>query len=155
MKKYTALPIEKRCTRCNLTKINTEFSIFRNFTLYSHCKSCRILDSREWRRDNRERAAELRKNWRLKNPDVQRHRDYMRYYGITLDEYNFLYKQQNGKCAICKNPEISVRKQLSVDHDHNSKKVRGLLCSNCNHGIGCLKDDINILRRAILYLETV
>jgi hypothetical protein len=72
--------------------------------------------------------------------------------------------KQNGVCAICRKPETTYRKshikgsdpvlrRLSVDHCHTTKKVRGLLCGNCNHSIGKMKDDPALLRAAADYLE--
>ena len=82
----------------------------------------------------------------------------MYHYGITLDEFRSLLLKQNGLCAICEKPETvkhksGVLKQLSIDHDHLTKKIRGLLCYNCNRGIGHLQDNPGILSRAALYLE--
>lgn len=71
-------------------------------------------------------------------------------YSITVDEYDALHAAQQGICAICK----SETDKLVVDHDHNTGKVRGLLCNTCNLGIGGLKDSPTILLSAIDYLET-
>lgn len=79
-------------------------------------------------------------------------------YGLTVDQYNKMLADQNEVCAICKNPETyrdkwdSGIKNLRVDHDHQTGKVRGLLCSNCNTGIGKFREDIAMLRRAVEYL---
>jgi hypothetical protein len=73
-------------------------------------------------------------------------------YGITLDQYNGLLAQQNGVCKICHEPPKKGR-QLSVDHCHNSNKIRGLLCSTCNSGLGHFKDDPELLKAAIEYLQ--
>lgn len=73
-------------------------------------------------------------------------------YGMTLEEYEELLKQQNDVCAICKNP-CSRSKTLSVDHCHKTDKNRGLLCNSCNNGLGFFKDTLEYLREAIKYLE--
>lgn len=92
---------------------------------------------------------------------VSRRRKYHlgRKYGLPIDQYNSLMELQNGCCAICKNPETKFNKRtngfmsLCVDHCHITGKVRGLLCHNCNAGIGNLKDDIDRLYKAIDYLK--
>ncbi len=78
---------------------------------------------------------------------------------ITIAEYKNLFELQKGVCAICGN--IETRKTIkgntckfTVDHNHNTDKVRGLLCHKCNVGIGLFKDDINSLKKAIKYLKT-
>lgn len=69
-------------------------------------------------------------------------------YGITLEDYEEMYKKQKGKCAIC-----GIKKdKLNIDHCHNTRKVRGLLCGSCNRGLGLLKDNIEFLNNAIKYL---
>lgn len=76
-------------------------------------------------------------------------------YGITLEEYDALLAKQGGVCAICKcSPDVQHHKVLAVDHCHDSKKVRGLLCDRCNLGIGGLKDNPELLQAAITYLES-
>jgi hypothetical protein len=75
-------------------------------------------------------------------------------YGITLEQYNKILKKQNGVCAICGEKETSkINKILSVDHCHNSKKVRGLLCAKCNKGIGLLKHNFKLLLKAAEYCK--
>ena len=71
-------------------------------------------------------------------------------YGITEEDYDNLFSMQGGVCYICTNPPGKHR--LSVDHDHKSGRIRGLLCHNCNHALGKFKDNISLLLRAVKYL---
>lgn len=78
----------------------------------------------------------------------QRRRYNLRYnYNLTPEEFNKLAEAQGEKCAICKKS-----KPLKVDHDHKTKRVRGLLCDRCNHGLGHFFDDPQLLQAAIYYL---
>lgn len=74
-------------------------------------------------------------------------------FGITLDDYNKMLENQNNKCAICGRDSSEFKLALHVDHDHNTKQVRSLLCSNCNTGIGCFKENIDTILKAIDYLN--
>jgi len=74
-------------------------------------------------------------------------------YGITEETYNHIFNKQNGKCAICGTHQIDLSVKLSVDHDHLTNEVRGLLCSKCNKGIGFMNDSVEILHNAINYLN--
>ncbi|NBU34381.1 hypothetical protein EBS40_07195 [bacterium] len=74
-----------------------------------------------------------------------------RTYGITLEQYDELLESQGGVCAICREMCVSGRR-LCVDHDHDTGKVRGLLCGRCNFGIGSLRT-IKNLAMSIAYLE--
>jgi len=80
-----------------------------------------------------------------------------RCFGIGLEQYSKIFDDQDGKCAICRQPETQIRngryKALAVDHCHNSGKVRGLLCCDCNQALGKFKDDPSLLRKAAEYLE--
>lgn len=73
-------------------------------------------------------------------------------YGLTLDAYNAILLTQNNACAICKIDASSDIRALRVDHDHITKKVRGLLCHRCNTGIGLLRENPETLKAAIEYL---
>jgi hypothetical protein len=79
-------------------------------------------------------------------------------YGMRLDDYAKMLRAQGGVCLLCGKVETRLGPTrrlapLSVDHDHKTGKVRGLLCSNCNHGIGSFRDDPELIERAIAYLE--
>jgi hypothetical protein len=71
-----------------------------------------------------------------------------RRYGLTREEHAALVEEQGGKCLICDKP-----KPLVVDHDHNTGRVRGLLCRKCNVAIGMLEDDVMAVERAAAYLK--
>jgi hypothetical protein len=73
-------------------------------------------------------------------------------YNLTPEQLIELHKQQNNLCKICGNPP-KIGRNLDVDHDHTTGKIRGLLCNNCNRGLGHLQDNITILQNAIEYLE--
>ena len=74
-------------------------------------------------------------------------------YGISYQEYLNMLSAQQERCAICGTDDTGARKAFHVDHCHDTGKVRGLLCGNCNSGIGNLRDDIDLLYRAIEYLK--
>lgn len=110
-------------------------------------------------------ASEFRSNWRREScldfnchdcvSDINR----LAKFGITPDQYREMLDAQGGVCAICEQPE-RVRdarngrlKALAVDHDHETGAVRGLLCQNCNKGIGNLGDSPERLIAAAAYLE--
>lgn len=97
-------------------------------------------------RDGRNAYA---KAWRKKNPLLAKNA-WLKRYGITITDYEALLHKQNGKCAIC--GQKSKDHTLAVDHCHRTRRVRGLLCSQCNQGLGRFKDKPELLRRAIAYL---
>jgi len=76
-------------------------------------------------------------------------------YGITLEDYNNMFTEQQGCCAICKEHQSNLNISLAVDHDHKTLKVRGLLCRKCNLLLGHVKDNIHLLKQSILYLENI
>ncbi len=83
----------------------------------------------------------------FKNNSLKKH------FNITINDYNYLLLKQNNRCAICNRHENEFSKKLAVDHCHKTNKIRKLLCMNCNTLIGQSKDDIEILKKAINYLE--
>ncbi len=88
------------------------------------------------------------------NPDKKLNQR-MRKYGITANDYHRILEEQGGGCAICgvKNSGDRKESRLHVDHCHDTGKVRGVLCSNCNLGIGKFKHDSEILIKAAMYLR--
>ena len=86
-------------------------------------------------------------------PEQKRERDLRSKYNITLDQYDDMYEEQQGRCAICGTDEPGGHgKHFAVDHDHRSGQVRSLLCESCNTGLGKFKDNPDLLRLAQLYL---
>ena len=136
----------KSCTKCGQTKDETEFypgkakrkdGSIREFRR-SHCRACEL--KRKSKRDKRTKQQKA---------DAE----LMRKYGLTTDARDLLATIQGG-CGICGTKKPGGRyNSWNVDHCHDTGKVRGVLCWDCNVGIGKLKDDANLLRRAIQWLE--
>ncbi len=230
------------CSKCETEKPYTDFPSEALQSRTKHCKSCRLIYAKEWRRLNPEKQAARRarqyKTWREKYPKIDRppavteagrlcstckqrkppeafrrniattdrrmwrcrdcinksHRDWYaanidhardagrgtarklraespsrtkenlakfrmkRDHGITWQEYEELIAAHDSKCAICDRHVVpipaAIRAECAcVDHDHGTGRIRGILCHACNRGIGMLRDDVDILKRAISYLE--
>lgn len=106
----------------------------------------------------REHQLQLRKDNYANNEEVRlkkKDKDLRKTYGITLDDYYALAEKQEHACALCFSTETNKRTNFfDVDHCHETGKVRGLLCTNCNQGLGKFKDDASLLERAIAYLKS-
>lgn len=102
--------------------------------------------------------AEYRRAWIEKNP-LHATATNLANYGLTLDDYERKHSRQRGLCYICNRPERAIDKRygvprkLSVDHDHKTGFVRGLLCMKCNRGLGLFEDNEDLLAAAIAYLR--
>ncbi len=112
------------------------------------------LRRRERRKEDQEYAKKIRAQDRAR-PKCQRKNIMLKKaYGITLDQFNKMHSDQNGMCAICgSNVGDSLGRSLHVDHCHDEGKVRGLLCSNCNTGLGKFNDNSELLFKAANYLK--
>lgn len=110
---------------------------------FAKCKNCCADRTQELRTrpENKPRWARYAHNSNTR-----------RKYGLEPEQYQLMLKEQAGVCVICKQPS-SDGKRLPVDHEHDSKRVRGLLCSSCNNGLGRFKDNPALLRAAADYLE--
>jgi hypothetical protein len=97
-------------------------------------------------------TVKMNKDYKAANPHKPRER-LLAQYGLTPEQYATMLEEQGG-CAICKTPVEPARNtdNLTVDHDHNTGNVRGLLCNKCNRGIGLLCDSPEIVRSALDYL---
>lgn len=118
----------------------------------------------EWRKpittvDQRRDKNAYMRDWHRNRPAKSRNNELRRNFGISLADYEQRLAAQNGVCAVCKGPERTVDRRtdkpfpLAVDHCHDTSKVRGLLCSHCNRGLGSFEDNPERLRAAALYLE--
>lgn len=102
---------------------------------------------------NQEKENMRGRTYRANNKDKVWATDLHRYYGITIANFNAMLESQSGLCAICHKKPSGKRKKLNLDHDHETNKVRGLLCMNCNWILGLVKDNPDILRSAAAYLD--
>lgn len=73
-------------------------------------------------------------------------------FGITIQEYENMFREQLGCCLICRRNQAEFKVKLGIDHDHNTGKVRGLLCHDCNTGLGKFRDSPELLYRAAQYI---
>lgn len=108
------------------------------------------------RKLNPEKLKEQNKRYADSNPLTPIHRkngQLKRNYGITIEDFNKMFDEQLGHCAICGKHQTELGQSLCVDHNHDTGKVRGLLCINCNAGLGNFKDDSELVFRALEYLE--
>ena len=113
----------------------------------------RYEDNNNWRINHLELRKNDRKAWAKENPEkirIFKRKDKLKKYGLSLEEFEHMAKQQDNKCLICGGP--GRNDLLCVDHDHITGQVRGLLCSNCNTGLGMFKDSIEVLKKALEYL---
>lgn len=103
----------------------------------------------------RERRLELSKQRYKKDPKAfsktNRKGVLKRKYGLTLEEYQYMFVNQNGKCLLCEREENG--RLLAVDHNHNTDKVRGLLCGSCNRALGLFGDRLDVLEKAVDYIK--
>lgn len=114
--------------------------------------------ARNWRAKNKKRLAkearERRKKWSPERKAAEVHRQrryqYKAKYGITIEDYEALFVQQGGQCALC--PSKPNQRRLAVDHCHDTGRVRGLLCIKCNHALGVLGDTPEGITSALTYL---
>lgn len=141
----------KKCKTCGEEKQLFEFSTKRfkkdgSVSYRSSCKPCTVKQNLDIYHNKG--GKEKQKLRSFKNN--------LKKYNITPEDYTELLKKQNNVCAICNTNKTFVKKasyNLFVDHCHTTGKVRGLLCHNCNAGLGHFRDSTDFLRKAIGYLD--
>lgn len=146
---------KKLCLKCNTIKNKKEFYIHKACRYTAWCKECTKKQAKKYRIENPDKIKALKKKYKEIRKEVRKpseRRYYLkRKYKITEIDYRNLYNKQNGKCILC-NKKFAYGK-LCIDHCHTFKKIRGLLCNNCNLGLGNFKDNIEVLKKAIYYLK--
>lgn len=109
---------------------------------------------KKYREKHREKHLEYSRQYNNKYYKIRKVKDLCKKYNITLEQYNEIINKYDGKCHICKSEESRKGfKDLCIDHCHDTLKVRGLLCNSCNVGLGCFKDNLELLKKAIDYLS--
>lgn len=159
------MPTMKNCSICKEVKQDDQF-----YPRMARCKTCHNTKVREWAANNPEKVKIARNKWRSdpenrkkenaasrrwnhNNMDhrklVRRKKDITKY-GLTYEQYLTMKEAQNDCCAICKKPSY---RDLDIDHNHKTGKVRQLLCSNHNTLIGLCNESTEILEAIINYLN--
>lgn len=152
-----------KCGKCQKEKSEKDFYFNKKRNkLESICIQCRkdyyknnrdrIRKNHKIRyRANRETVLKKSSEYQKKNWNKVMSRRRLNTYGINEIQYSEMLTSQNNVCAICKKKE--TKRDLHVDHDHVTGKVRGLLCGKCNAALGMVNDDKEILMRMYKYLD--
>lgn len=180
----------KTCPGCKIEKEASAFALCRSRKdgLQVYCTPCQTVRRKAWGKKNPERERANRrarydpakqkawdaksyklhreerdarnKQWKAENPLWVKRYNLWRKFRLTVEEYQVIFDQQQGRCAIC-HQELQEGRYLHVDHNHAccpqtkscGKCIRGLLCFRCNTLLGNARDDIHILAGAIEYLK--
>lgn len=131
---------KKRCGKCLIFKEKSEFCLSGRqlHELECYCRACKRNITKALCTEN----PGCRKIYSWKRRNIK----------ITLEDYKNLLTAQNNKCAICNTDQSKLKKELAVDHNHNTGKVRGLLCNRCNSALGLLGDSKDTVIKAHEYL---
>ena len=146
----------KICSKCGVTKLKSDFSANKRIAdgLGRNCRSCESNRRKELYQSDPERYRARNVRYFKTPHGVQvrkinsKRQSLRKRYGLTESMWELMFSFQNGLCAICQ-----TRPAKSVDHDHDTETVRGLLCDQCNFGLGNFKDNPTLLQRAIDYLD--
>lgn len=165
----------KLCYLCDETKPLSEFHLQARSAdgHQARCKECARSEARRWYNENLDRARAKQRDWTARNherkkardraygrenPHIKRNGRYKYEFGITLAEFDEMVLAQGGVCAACKQPETAIYngkvRNLCVDHDHETGRVRGLLCTCCNTALGLLGEDLDRIEALRHYLLT-
>lgn len=132
----------KLCRDCGETKPLDEFHKGTGSgRRQNRCKPCAVRRAYQWGRDNNDKFRRNQLRYALKKK-----------YGLTPERVDALMDAQQGRCAICRDELLSSN--TAIDHCHVNGNVRGLLCRQCNTGLGMFRDDPKRLRAAIRYLAS-
>ena len=137
----------KVCIKCEISKPLSDFYKRTDTGKYRNdCRSCNDNYSLKLYQTNPKQISNRRKaSWK---------HNIKRNYGMTPEDYYEMLKKQEGKCKICSIHIDDIDKHVfNIDHCHTTGKVRGLLCPQCNSGIGMFRDRLDLLRKAIRYLD--
>lgn len=145
----------KTCSRCKAEKELSEFGITHLGYTHSWCRDCRNEAHREYRARNRDKI--IKKQREYYNSDkgrvVMLRSNLKKNYNVTVETYQELIASQDGECLIC-HKDLNGVGVANIDHDHATGIIRGVLCKACNRGLGMFKDDIQLLLKAVVYLNS-
>jgi len=133
---------KKMCAKCGASEWGSR----------NRCKPCRAREEhvRLGKDPEAQRAKSRlwRRSWRRAHPDEEAAASRRRRYGLSATELAKMIRAQGGVCRICERPRPNC-----VDHDHETGRIRGVLCATCNAGLGHFRDDVERMRAAAAYLS--
>ena len=129
--------MSKLCTKCGTLKLLSEFNKHTKNGRQSQCRNCHSKAGREYHQKNKEKIRGKRLGFL--------------YPGMSLERYERMLKSQNGVCAIC--GKSKAKRRLHVDHNHNTGKIRGLLCDYCNFLVGIVENYSTLFHKAENYVK--
>ena len=146
----------KTCNICKEEKSNDSFykrkSVKKDGLDYV-CKTCANIKHKDYISNHKDKISSYRKVWRVKNLSSIKEQTLVRNFGITLEQYNEMFVEQGGCCAVCGKHQTELNKALAVDHNHITGKVRQLLCGNCNTSLGLMNEDVILFEKLIKYVN--
>lgn len=151
--KSTRYVSSRTCYECSLIRARKT-----NKESYIRNKASISLKNKSKYKNNKEDILSKNKEYYNVNKEYLSLKQSTSRYGITVDDYKDLQEKCNNKCQICGQEETKKHKNgkvhnLSIDHCHVTSKIRGLLCSQCNRGLGHFKDSTDLLLNAVSYLS--
>lgn len=153
------------CRYCDVELDQTNWYPYAKKASHYACKQCTIRATTEYKEKDPAHRAIRKERYRKKlaamSPEeLLAHRRkvknkiLLKDHKISLDVFEEMQKAQNYCCSICGRSRNELTGELHVDHNHTTGKVRSLLCVNCNIGVGMFKESADILKKAIIYLES-
>jgi len=129
----------KECSKCGVEKCTSKFNkdATKSDNLASCCKECK------------RRSYTYTDEMYLRN----KRNNLMAKFRLSLEDYNKMFDDQKGCCAICETHQSKLSRSLAVDHSHTDGHIRALLCQQCNTALGKFKDSVDMLEKAVGYLE--
>lgn len=119
---------QQKCCACGIFKTSAQFGSSKAY-VDGRQRACKLCMSARWRNEHKKK------------------------YGLDQELFDLIALEQDGKCAACGEVPGGKRPQLFVDHNHKTKRLRGLLCGRCNSGLGFFDESPDKLERATLYLQ--
>lgn len=149
-----------KCQQINPQSINQFYKLSNKKPneFRGKCKSCIEEQAKIYRKNNPNKRKEIIQRYRNKYPEKAHARRLKCYWphlntNEILNEYQLLILKYNNKCALCKVDQSQLKVKLNIDHNHKTGQIRGLLCNNCNRGIGHLQENLETIQNALNYLK--
>ena len=148
----------KKCKRCDKEKLLNEFydRIDPKRALYDPCKECILKDRKIKYHSDKVKYQQRAQRYRKENPEIMRDMKLKQTYGVGIKYFNQKLEEQKGVCAGCRQNVKQLWKgkevAMALDHDHKTKKPRGVLCIRSNRALGLLRENKYTLKNLIGYI---